>query len=106
VLSWAPRENDARRAAHEQWRFAALGREELWNLRMPRDFDAASRDITPDDVAKTIRVSASLEAHVQWLRAYAELGVEEVYCFNVGKNQRQFIETFGLAVLPRVRAGE
>ena len=32
----------------------------------------------------------------------AELGVEQVYCFNVGPNQREFIERFGAEVLPQL----
>ena len=100
TLSWAPREEDAMRAAHEQWRFCTLESEQLWTLRMPRDFAAATRDVTPAQVAEKIRVSADLEAHARWLRDYAELGVAEVYVFNVGANQREFIETFGARVLP------
>jgi probable non-F420 flavinoid oxidoreductase len=108
VLSWSPREQDAKRIAHEQWRFAALGDpDKLWDLRTPADFAAATRDLTPDDVAEKIPVSADLGEHAELLRAYAELGVEQVYVLNVGPNQREFIERFGAEVLPelaRVRA--
>ena len=38
VLSWAPSVDDARRATREQWRFAAIGGDRLWDLRTPRDF--------------------------------------------------------------------
>jgi alkanesulfonate monooxygenase SsuD/methylene tetrahydromethanopterin reductase-like flavin-dependent oxidoreductase (luciferase family) len=103
VLSWARREEDARRVAHEQWRFAAIGEpDRLWDLRTPADFAAATRDLTPADVAATMPVSADLGVHAEQLRAYAELGVEQVYCFNVGHNQREFIERFGAEVLPEL----
>jgi coenzyme F420-dependent glucose-6-phosphate dehydrogenase len=101
VLSWARREEDARRVAHEQWRFAAIGEpDKLWDLRTPAEFAAATRELTPDDVAEVIPVSADLGVHAEQLRAYAELGVEQVYCFNVGPNQGEFIERFGAEVLP------
>ncbi len=102
-LSWAPHEADARRNAHEQWRFSTLGGDVLWTLRMPNEFHSASRFVTPEDVAGTIRISSDVGRHVEWILEYAEAGVSEVYCFNVGKNQREFIEVFGDRALPSLR---
>lgn len=103
-FSWARTDEEAKRNAHDQWRFAVLGGDVLWNLRMPADFAAASKSITADDVARSMRVSSSLERHAEWIRDYIELGVEEVYCFNVGKNQREYIEAFGGTVLRNLRS--
>jgi coenzyme F420-dependent glucose-6-phosphate dehydrogenase len=100
TLSWAPREDDALRAAHEQWRFCVLDSERLWSLRTPRDFSTATRAVSPEQVAAKIRVSSDLDAHAGWLADYASIGVDEVYLFNVGSNQREFIDAFGRAVLP------
>jgi coenzyme F420-dependent glucose-6-phosphate dehydrogenase len=87
--------------AHEQWRFAAIDDpDELWNLRTPRDFASATRDITMDQVLEKIPTSSDLEFHAERLKVYAELGVERVFVLNVGSNQREFIERFGAEVLP------
>jgi len=102
-LSWAPSDADARRQAHEQWRFSTLDGDVLWTLRMPNEFRSASQFVTPDDVAKTIRVSSDPERHAEWIREYVDAGVSEVYCFNAGKNQRDFIDVFGDRVLPALR---
>jgi probable non-F420 flavinoid oxidoreductase len=103
VLSWASRKTDAKRVAHEQWRFAAIGEpDRMWDLRTPADFAIATRDLTPQHVAEKVPVSADLAEHAELLRAYAELGVEQVYVFNVGPNQREFIERFGAEVLPEL----
>ena len=99
-VSWAPSEADARRNAHEQWRFSALGGDVLWTLRMPSEFTSASQFVTPDDMADTIRISSDAGRHVEWIQEYVQAGVNEVYCFNVGKNQREFIDVFGEHVLP------
>ena len=104
ALSWAPTEAEARRGAHEQWRFSALGGEVLPVLRTPAQFAAASEFVTADDVARGIRVSADLGRHAEWLRAYVELGVDAVYLFNVNRGQRAFIEAFGERVLPAIGA--
>jgi len=37
---------------------------------------------------------------VEWIQEYVQAGVNEVYCFNVGKNQRELIDVFGERVLP------
>ena len=105
ALSWARSDGEARRGAHEQWRFSALGGEVLPVLRTPAQFDAAAEFVTPDDVAERIRVSADLERHAEWLQEYVELGVEAVYLFNVNRGQRAFIEAFGERVLPALGAG-
>jgi G6PDH family F420-dependent oxidoreductase len=104
VLSWAASDADARRQAHEQWRFAALPAEDdLWNLRTPEDFDRATTHMSLDAVAAKIPASADLDFHVERLRAYVELGVDHVYLFSVGRNQREFIQRFGESVLPKLR---
>ena len=101
-LSWAPDEATARRQAREQWRWSVLGGDVLWTLRTPEEFAMASAHVTEDDVARTLRVSASLEQHAEWINDYVELGIDEVYLFNVGKNQREYIEAFGGGVLPQL----
>jgi hypothetical protein len=52
-----------------------------------------------------VRVSAESGQHAEWLHEYVELGVDAVYCFNVNREQRPFIETFGARVIPALRAG-
>ena len=103
VLAWAPSEDDARRGAHEQWRFSALGGEVLPILRTPAQFAAAAQFVTADDVARRVRVSADPARHLEWLRQYVEMGVDSVYLLNVHREQRKYIETFGEKVLPQLR---
>lgn len=102
-LSWAKDDATARRQAHEQWRFSALGGDVLWLLRTPQEFAMAAKYVTEDDVANGLRVSSDLARHVAWIEDYVELGVDEVYLFNVGKNQEEYIDAFGAKVLPRLK---
>ena len=105
ALSWAPTEEEARREAHEQWRFSVLGGEVLPMLRTPAQFAAAARFVTPDDVARRVRVSSDLGRHTGWLQEYADLGIDAVYLFNVNRRQREFIDAFAARVLPELGAG-
>lgn len=104
ALSWAPDEATARRQAREQWRWSVLGGDVLWTLRTPEEFAMASQHVTEVDVAKALRVSSDLGRHVAWIEEYVELGVDEVYLFNVGKNQGEYIDAFGSTVLPKLKA--
>jgi probable non-F420 flavinoid oxidoreductase len=99
-LSWAPTEEQALREAHEQWRFLALGGEVNWVLRTPQEFDQASSHVRPEDMRKSLRVSADLGQHRAWLQEYIDLGFEELQLHHVGKSQDPFIEAFGSKVLP------
>jgi probable non-F420 flavinoid oxidoreductase len=101
-LAFARTEEDARRGALAQWRFSALGPDLLADLRTTTQFAAAARFVTEDDLAKSLRISADPARHAAWLRAYAELGVDDVHCFNVHPDQRSFIDTFGAYVLPQL----
>ena len=102
ALSWARTEEEARRGAHEQWRFSALGRDVLGMLRTPQQFAQAAACVRSEDVGKGVRVSGDLAQHAAWLQEYVELGVDGVYVFNVNRGQRAFIEAFGERVLPQV----
>ena len=102
-LSWAKDDATATRQAHEQWRFCTLDAETLWDLRTPAEFAKATAKVTPEQVAGKLRVSSDLARHAEWINDYVELGVAEIYLFNAGKNQREFIEAFGAKVLPQLR---
>ena len=102
VLAWMPDEAEARRVAHEQWRFSALEADQLWDIRSPAEFAAATRHLSVDDVARKIPVSSDLDFHLRRLTEYCDLSVDRVFCFNVCRNQQQYIDAFGEKVLPRL----
>jgi probable non-F420 flavinoid oxidoreductase len=102
ALSWAPTEDDARRAGLEQWAFSALGGEVLPMLRTPRQFSAAASLVSADQLAERIRVSADLARHAAWIAEYVDLGIDVVYLFNVNRHQHAFIDAFAEHVLPRL----
>ncbi|HEX6994148.1 MAG TPA: TIGR03885 family FMN-dependent LLM class oxidoreductase [Gammaproteobacteria bacterium] len=103
ALAWAPTDDDALQAAHREWAANLLGTEMLAVLRTPEQFHAASRFVSVDDVARVLPVSSDPARHVEHLRRYAELGIDDVYLHNVARNQPQFIDVFGARVLPQLR---
>lgn len=102
-LSWAESEEEAVRIAHEQWKTNVFGSALAWNLETPQQFDEAARFVRPEDVRKSVLVSADLDQHIEWLRRYLDLGFDQIYLHHVGQEQTGFIEVFGGKVVPALR---
>jgi alkanesulfonate monooxygenase SsuD/methylene tetrahydromethanopterin reductase-like flavin-dependent oxidoreductase (luciferase family) len=99
-LSWAESDAAARSLAFEQWRFNIVRPARSEDLRTPEAFEAATVEVRPEDMDGHVRVSADPGRHVAWLKEDLASGFDEIYLHNVGRNQSDFIRTFGARVLP------
>jgi len=88
----------------QQWRGNCVPTLLAWDLTSPEQFEAATQHVPPSEVAANVHVSADLEQHVAWLESYVELGFSELYLHHVGQQNAAFIDAFGAAVLPALRA--
>lgn len=102
-LSYAPTREDAARAAREEWGTNVFDSRVLSDLRMPADFEALAKFAHDQEVAESIRISADLEQHAEWLREDIDLGFDRILLHCVHRDQRRFIDDFGERVLPAVR---
>ncbi|ELZ06300.1 G6PDH family F420-dependent oxidoreductase [Natrialba chahannaoensis JCM 10990] len=98
--SYASDEEAALEGAVEQWRNQCIPGTVTQELRTPEDYDELGTQISDEDVAAKVRVSADLEKHREWIEQDLELDVDRVYLHNVNTNQEEFIEAFGGDVLP------
>ncbi|MFS8145071.1 TIGR03885 family FMN-dependent LLM class oxidoreductase [Rhizobium sp. BR 249] len=105
-ISIAGSEEEARANAFDQWRSNAISAAISETLRLPEEFDEACLKVRPEDMDEHVRISADPQRHVEWLKADAAMGFEQIYVHNVGRNQREFIEVFGREVLPSFQTGE
>jgi len=48
-------------------------------------------------------MSADLDEHLEHIQHYVDLGFDEVYVHNVGRNQEEFIRAYGERVIPKLR---
>jgi probable non-F420 flavinoid oxidoreductase len=103
-LSIAADEATARANAFDQWRSNVMTPQMAAEFRTPADFDRAAETVRPEDLDDHVVISASTAEHVDRIAAFAELGFQDIYLHNVGRNQREFIEVFGAEVLPQLRA--
>jgi coenzyme F420-dependent glucose-6-phosphate dehydrogenase len=70
------------------------------DLASPRDFDREVAAVRPEDLRGTLRISADLGRHLEWLMNDAEMGFDEAYLHHVGPDPRGFIHAFAAHVLP------
>lgn len=103
-LSWHPDAREAARIAHDQWRSNVFGPPVCWDLETPEHFDVVSADVTAEQVATSVNVSADCGQHTQWLHDLAELGFDQIYLHHVGQEQQPFLDRFGAEVLPQLRS--
>ena len=76
----------------------------LAQLRLPSEFEAAAEFVRPDDIARKIRCSSSVEQHLDWLLSDVEMGFEEINLHSIPReNQEHFIDVFGERVLPELK---
>jgi coenzyme F420-dependent glucose-6-phosphate dehydrogenase len=102
-LSWAPDEKSAREGAHQQWAANVFPSPVLSDLRAPHQFAAAAEHVQLQDMDGAVRISSSLQQHVDWLGEDLRLGFERLYLHNVNREQERFIDAFGDKVLPALR---
>ena len=102
-LAWDANEAHARQNAWDQWRATAQDSKVLADLRLPHQFEAAAKFVRPEDMDGGVRISADPSQHLDWLREDLDLDLAGLMLHNVGRNQREFIETFGSQILPGLR---
>jgi coenzyme F420-dependent glucose-6-phosphate dehydrogenase len=103
-VSWAPDEPTALQHAYDNWRFLAARGTSNTDLAQPEDFELATRHLRPDDMRSRVVISHDLDVHIAHLAACTDLGVTSIDVHQVGPNQEQFVNAFGSAVLPALRA--
>ncbi|MGN6486669.1 MAG: TIGR03885 family FMN-dependent LLM class oxidoreductase [Devosia sp.] len=100
ALCWAPTDDEAIALAMQQWSSRVVAGEAAWDLRRPADFDATGKLVDEQTMREALPISADLGRHIAWIQDLLALGPVELHLHQVGRNQREFIETFGTRVLP------
>lgn len=100
TVCWAEDLEDAKRTAHEFWRYTALPGQLTQELALPRYFEEASQLLTPDDVAEKIVCSPDPEPYLAKIQEYVEAGFTHVYLHQVGHDQAGFFEFAKRHLLP------
>jgi len=100
-LSWAQTDEQALANAMHEWPNGGMKFPKA-DIRSPFEFEQMARLVRPEDFDGRMVISADPDVHRAEIQKYVDLGFDRIYLHNVGRNQREWIETFGAQVLPKL----
>jgi alkanesulfonate monooxygenase SsuD/methylene tetrahydromethanopterin reductase-like flavin-dependent oxidoreductase (luciferase family) len=102
-LSWAETDEAALANAVADWPNGGM-RFPKQDIRSPRDFEQMATLVRPDDFMGRMIMSADPEVHRREIQKFLDMGFDQIYLHNVGRNQEAWIDVFGREVLPKLNA--
>jgi G6PDH family F420-dependent oxidoreductase len=103
-VSWAPTQAAAEEQALKEWPNGGMPFPKQ-DIKNPEDFANIAKLVRIENFANRMLISADLEEHAAQLQNFVDMGFDEIYLHNVGRNQAEFISTFGEKVLPKLTLG-
>jgi coenzyme F420-dependent glucose-6-phosphate dehydrogenase len=101
-VSWAEDQEQAEEQAVHEWPNGGMPFPKA-DIRNPEDFAAMAKQVSVDNFVNRVLMSADLDEHLEHVQHYVDLGFDEVYVHNVGRNQEEFIRAYGERVIPKLR---
>ncbi|HUS16358.1 MAG TPA: TIGR03557 family F420-dependent LLM class oxidoreductase [Chloroflexia bacterium] len=101
-VSWADSDEAALAQAVKEWPNGGMNFPKA-DIRNPEDFAAMANLVRPENFKGRVHSSADLGSHLTHIQHFANLGFNEIYVHNVGRNQEAFIEAYGRDVLPNIQ---
>ncbi|MEP6807143.1 MAG: LLM class flavin-dependent oxidoreductase, partial [Chloroflexota bacterium] len=103
-VSWAETHAVAEANAVREWPNGGMAFAKQ-DIRNPEEIAAMAKLVRPEHFTNRVLISADLDEHAGQLQKYVDMGFDEIYLHNVGRNQAEFIKAFGEGVLPQLRLG-
>jgi len=72
------------------------------DIRSPFDFEQMAKLVRPEDFEGRLVISSDPDVHRAYIQKFVDLGFDRIYLHNVGRNQREWIDTFSRDVLPKL----
>ena len=102
-LSWAPTDEEAMRNAIVEWPNGGM-KFPKQDIRNPADFEQMAKLVRPEDFEGRMLISSDLDRHCREIQKFIDMGFDQIYLHNVGRNQVEWIDAFGREVLPNLVA--
>jgi coenzyme F420-dependent glucose-6-phosphate dehydrogenase len=102
-LSWAPTDEEALKNAMTEWPNGGM-KFPKQDIRSPQDFEQMAKLVRPEDFEGRMLISSDTDKHRAQIQKFLDMGFDQVYLHNVGRNQAEWIEVFGRDVLPKLTA--
>ncbi|MBV9791527.1 MAG: TIGR03557 family F420-dependent LLM class oxidoreductase [Chloroflexi bacterium] len=101
-VSWAPTQAEAEENAVKEWPNGGMPFPK-GDIRNPEDFEAMAKFVRIENFKNRVLTSPDLGEHTAHIQHFIDLGFNEVYVHNVGRNQEEFIAAYGREVAPNLR---
>jgi G6PDH family F420-dependent oxidoreductase len=101
-VSWAESQDEAEAQAVREWPNGGMPFPKQ-DIRNPEDFANMAKLVRIENFKNRMLISADLDEHAAAIQRFVDMGFDEVYLHNVGRNQAEFISAFGEKVLPQVK---
>ena len=72
------------------------------DIRSPLDFEQMAKMVRTDDFQGRMLMTSDCEVHRKEIQKFIDMGFDQIYLHNVGRNQKEWIEAFGKHVLPKL----
>ena len=102
-MSWAETDEEALANAMTEWPNGGM-KFPKQDIRSPHDFAQMAKLVRPEDFKGRMLISSDLEAHRREIQKFLDMGFDQIYLHNVGRNQDAWIDAFGREVLPGLTA--
>ena len=102
-MSWADTDEEAMQNAMVEWPNGGM-KFPKQDIRSPLDFEQMAKLVRPDDFEGRMLISSDPDQHREQIQRFLDLGFDQIYLHNVGRNQAEWIEVFGREVLPKLTA--
>ena len=73
------------------------------DIRVPEDFEAMAKQVRPENYKNRVLISPDADEHVAYLQHFVDLGFDEIYVHNVGREQAPFLKIYGEKVVPALK---
>jgi G6PDH family F420-dependent oxidoreductase len=103
-VSWAESQEAAEAQALAEWPNGGMPFPKQ-DVKNPEDFANMAKLVGIENYANRMLISADLDAHAAALQRYVDMGFDEIYIHNVGRNQAAFIKAFADRVMPQLKLG-
>ncbi|MDN4479195.1 TIGR03557 family F420-dependent LLM class oxidoreductase [Demequina sp. SYSU T00039] len=100
-MSWAPTYEEALQNAMVEWPNGGMKFPKA-DIRSPFELEQIAKMVRPEDFEGRMVISEDPDVHREYIQGFVDLGFDRVYLHNVGRNQREWIDTFAADVLPKL----
>ena len=100
--SWAPTQEEAEENALKEWPNGGMPFPKQ-DIKNPEDFEQMAKLVRIEHFANRMLISADLEEHTAQIQKFVDMGFDEIYLHNVGRDQPAFIKAFGEKVIPGLK---